>query len=64
MILCNHDICNKKRIGNMNIAEQIRLKLNLKENSEVEYKSAAGGLSKTEFWRSKAKQEIERLILE
>lgn len=27
----------------MNIAEQIRLKLNLKENSEVEYKLDAGG---------------------
>ncbi len=36
----------------MNIAEQIRLKLRLKENSEVEYKSATGGFPKTEFWRS------------
>lgn len=27
----------------MNIAEQIRLKLNLKENSEVEYKSDVRG---------------------
>lgn len=36
----------------MNIAEQIKLKLQLKEDSEVEYKSAAGGFPKTEFWRS------------
>lgn len=36
----------------MNIAEQIRLKLKLKENSEVEYKSAAGGFPRAEFWRS------------
>ncbi len=36
----------------MNIADQIRLKLQLKENSEVEYKSAAGGFPKAEFWRS------------
>ena len=36
----------------MNIAEHIRLKLQLKENSEVEYKSAAGGFPKIEFWRS------------
>lgn len=36
----------------MNIAEKIRLKLQLKENSEVEYKSAAGGFPKAEFWRS------------
>ena len=36
----------------MNIAVQIRLKLQLKENSEVEYKSAAGGFPKAEFWRS------------
>lgn len=36
----------------MNIAEQIRLKLQLRENSEVEYKSAAGGFPKVEFWRS------------
>ena len=36
----------------MNIAEQIRLKLQLKENSEVEYKSAAGGFPETESWRS------------
>ena len=36
----------------MNIAEQINLKLQLKENSEVEYKSAAGGFPKAEFWRS------------
>ena len=36
----------------MNIAEQIRLKLQLKENSEVEFKSAAGGFTKAEFWRS------------
>lgn len=36
----------------MNIAEQIRLKLKLKENSEIEYKSAAGGFPKAEFWRS------------
>ena len=36
----------------MNIANQIRLKLQLKENSEVEYKSAAGGFPKAEFWRS------------
>lgn len=36
----------------MNIAEQIRLKLHLKENSEVEFKSAAGGFPKAEFWRS------------
>ena len=35
----------------MNIADQIRLKLQLKENSEVEYKSAAGGFPKAEFWR-------------
>ena len=40
------------RQNNMNIAEQIRLKLKLKENSEVEYKSAAGGFPKVEFWRS------------
>lgn len=42
-------------LSNMNIAElaeQIRLKLRLKENSEVEYKSAAGGFPKAEFWRS------------
>lgn len=36
----------------MNISEQIHLKLKLKENSEVEYKSAAGGFPKAEFWRS------------
>ena len=36
----------------MNIAEQVRLKLKLKENSEVEYKSAAGGFPRAEFWRS------------
>ena len=36
----------------MNIAEQIRLKLHLKVGSEVEYKSAAGGFPKTDFWRS------------
>lgn len=36
----------------MDIAEQIRLKLHLKESSEVEYKSAAGGFPKAEFWRS------------
>lgn len=36
----------------MNISEQIHLKLQLKENSEVEYKSAAGGFPKAEFWRS------------
>ena len=36
----------------MNIAEQIRLNLHLKENSEVEYKSAAGGFPKTDFWHS------------
>ena len=36
----------------MNVAEQIHLKLKLKENSEVEYKSAAGGFPKAEFWRS------------
>ena len=36
----------------MNISDQIRLKLQLKENSEVEYKSAAGGFPKVEFWRS------------
>lgn len=36
----------------MNIAEQIRLKLQLKENSELEFKSAAGGFPKAEFWRS------------
>ena len=36
----------------MNIAEQIRLKLQLKENSEVEFKSAKGGFPKAEFWRS------------
>lgn len=36
----------------MNIAEQIRLKLKLKENSEVEYKSAAGGFPRAEFWRT------------
>ena len=36
----------------MNISDQIRLKLQLKENSEVEYKSAAGGFPKAEFWRS------------
>lgn len=35
----------------MNLAEKIRLKLQLKENSEVEYKSAAGGFPKAEFWR-------------
>ena len=33
----------------MNIAEQIRLKLQLKENSEVEFKSAAGGFTKAEL---------------
>ena len=36
----------------MNIADQIRLKLQLKEDTEVEYKSAAGGFPKAEFWRS------------
>lgn len=36
----------------MNIAEQIRFKFKLKESSEVEYKSAAGGFPKAEFWRS------------
>ena len=36
----------------MNISDKIRLKLQLKENSEVEYKSAAGGFPKVEFWRS------------
>lgn len=36
----------------MNIADQIRLKLQLKEYTEVEYKSAAGGFPKAEFWRS------------
>ena len=36
----------------MNIAEQIRLKLHLKVGSEVEYKSAAGGFPKTDYWRS------------
>ena len=36
----------------MNIAEQIRLKLHLKVGSEVEYKSAAGGFPKTDFWSS------------
>lgn len=36
----------------MNIAEQIRLKLQLKENSELEFKSAAGGFPQAEFWRS------------
>ena len=36
----------------MNISEQIHLKLQLRENSEVEYKSAAGGFPKAEFWRS------------
>ena len=36
----------------MNIAEQIHLKLQLKESSEIEYKSAAGGFPKAEFWRS------------
>lgn len=36
----------------MNIAEQIRLELQLKENSEVEFKSAKGGFPKAEFWRS------------
>ncbi len=36
----------------MNIAEQIHQKLQLKENDEIEYKSAAGGFPKTEFWRS------------
>lgn len=36
----------------MNIATQIRLRLQLKGNSEVEYKSAAGGFPKAEFWRS------------
>ena len=36
----------------MDIAEQISLKLQLKENSEVEYKSAAGGFPKAEFWRT------------
>lgn len=36
----------------MNIAEQVHLKLKLKENSEVEYKSAAGGFPKSKFWRS------------
>lgn len=35
----------------MNIAEQIRLHLHQKENPEVEYKSAAGGFPKAEFWR-------------
>ncbi|MGM9847270.1 MAG: RNA-binding domain-containing protein [Muribaculaceae bacterium] len=36
----------------MKIVEQIRLRLKLNENSEVEYKSAAGGFPKTEFWRT------------
>jgi predicted HTH transcriptional regulator len=36
----------------MNIADQVRLKLQLKEDTEVEYKSAAGGFPKAEFWRS------------
>lgn len=36
----------------MDIADQIRLKLQLKEDTEVEYKSAAGGFPKAEFWRS------------
>ena len=36
----------------MNIAEQIRLKLQLNENSEMEYKSAVGVFPKAEFWRS------------
>lgn len=36
----------------MDVAEQIRLKLKLTEDSEVEYKSAAGGFPKVEFWRS------------
>ena len=39
----------------MNIAYQIRLKLQLKENSEAEYKSAAGEFPKTGW--SSAKQE-------
>ena len=38
------------KINDMSIAEQIRLKLQLKETSEVEYKSAAGGFPKAEFW--------------
>ena len=36
----------------MDILHQIQQKLKLKESSEVEYKSAAGGFPKTEFWRS------------
>lgn len=39
----------------MNIAYQIRLKLQLKENSEAEYKSAAGVFPKTGC--SSAKQD-------
>ena len=55
MIEIQYAFSNKKGKTNgntMNIAEQISLKLQLKENSEVEYKSAAGGFPKTEFWRS------------
>ena len=55
MIKIQYAFSNKKGKTNgntMNIAEQISLKLQLKENSEVEYKSAAGGFPKTEFWRS------------
>ena len=55
MIKIQYAFSNKKGKINgntMNIAEQISLKLQLKENSEVEYKSAAGGFPKTEFWRS------------
>ena len=40
------------KLDGMNIAEQIHYKLKLKEDSEVEYKSAAGGFPKAEFWRS------------
>lgn len=36
----------------MNIAEQIRMILNLKENHEIEFKSAAGGFPKAEFWKT------------
>ena len=39
-------------MNDMNIADQIRLKLKLKENAELEFKSAAGGFPKAEFWRS------------
>lgn len=50
MIKSQYVSSNKKgkiNSNTMNIADQIRLKLQLKENSEMEYKSAAGGFSES-----------------